>query len=172
MPDRSHQSKALSAVVIALALMLALLLLALMTTVVIAQDGDGSAITQEPTSEFDLNGLQIPTSNATFNPQNLPSLTGVNGHAVNANVSIRSGPGLGYPRISFLRKDGWIDIVGWNGWKDGRECSATFNDDLDMWVQVQVGERRGWVARCVLDIKGNISNLPIVSVTGERDLQR
>jgi hypothetical protein len=168
MPDRSHQPNALPAVVIALALMLMLLLLAMMTTVVTAQDTP----TQEPTSEFDLNGLQIPTSNATFNPQDLPSLTGVNGHAVNASVAIRSGPGLGYPRISFLRKDGWIDIVGWNGWKEGRECSATFNDDLDMWVQVQVGERRGWIARCVLDIKGRISNLPIVSVTGERDLQR
>lgn len=168
MPDRSHQSKTLPAILIALALMLMLLLLALMTTAVVAQDTP----TQEPTSEFDLNLPPTPGNAPTPNPQDLPSLTGVNGHAVNASVAIRSGPGIGYPRVSYLRKEGWIDIVGWNGWKDGRECSATFSNDLDMWVQVQSGEQRGWIARCILDIKGNISNLPIVSVTGERDLQR
>ncbi|MEO8395399.1 MAG: hypothetical protein ABI700_20565 [Chloroflexota bacterium] len=171
MPDRSRQPNALPAVVIALAFGLVLIGLALMTTVVTAQDG-GEA-TPAPTSEFDLN-LQptVAFATATFDPNSLSSLTGVNGHAVNASVTIRSGPGIGYARISYLRKDGWIDIVGWNGWKDGRDCSSVFNDDLDMWVQVQFGERRGWIARCVLTIIGPIDKLPIVSVTGERDLQR
>ena len=171
MPDRSHQVSALPAVVIALAFGLVLLLLALMTTSVVAQDG--SDATQEPTSEFDLN-LQ-PTfvfATATFDPNSVGSLTGVNGHAVNASVIIRSGPGIGYTRIGSLRKDGWIDIIGWNGWKERRTCSSTFYDDLDMWVQVQFGERHGWVARCILTITGQIDKLPIVSVTGERDLQR
>ncbi len=171
MPDRSRQPNALPAVVIALAFGLVLLVLALMTTTVTAQDG--SEATQAPTSEFDLN-LQ-PTfafATATFDANSLSSLTGVNGRAVNGSVTIRSGPGIGYARVSYLRKDGWIDIVGWNGWKDGRACSSTFNDDLDMWAQVQFGERHGWIARCVLTITGKISNLPIVSVTGERDLQR
>jgi hypothetical protein len=159
--------------VIALALVL-LLLLAMMTTAVTAQDNGGAATTEEPTSEFDYN--IAPTfvfATDEFNPQDLPSLTGINGHAGIASVSIRSGPGTNYPRISFLRKDGWIDIVGWNGWKSGRVCSATFNDDLDMWVQVQFGgDRHGWIARCTLDIKGKIENLPIVSADGQRTLQR
>jgi hypothetical protein len=169
MPDRSRQPNALPAALIALAFIV-LLLLAMMTTAVTAQDG---AATEEPTSEFDLNFQ--PTfafATATFDPNSLISLTGVNGHAVNASVIIRSGPGIGYARIGSLRKDGWIDIIGWNGWKDGRDCSAVFSDDLDMWVQVQFGERRGWVARCILTITGKITNLPIVSASGERDLQR
>jgi len=173
MPDRSHSSNSipLPAVLIALAAMLLLLLLATMTTAVTAQDSGTPTV--EPTSEFDLN-IQgtVPFATSTFDAQNLPSLTGVNGHAVNASVAIRSGPGIGYPRVGYLRMDGWIDIVGWNGWKRGRVCSSTFNNDLDMWVQVQFGERRGWVARCVLDIKGKIENLPIVSANGATTLQR
>ena len=169
MPDRSHQSNALPAVMIALAFVV-LLLLAMMTTAVTAQDS-GTA-TVEPTSEFDFNLPPTPGAAPTFDAQSLPSLTGVNGHAVKASVTIRSGPGIGYRPVSYLRLDGWIDIVGWNGWKVGRTCSSTFNNDLDMWVQVQFGERRGWIARCVLDIKGQIDKLPIVSATGATTLQR
>ncbi len=166
----SRKPNALPAVLFA-AVMLVLLLIMAMSSTVAAQ---GSA-TPEPTSEFNL--ILPPTigpqyAEPTLNPQMLPSLTGVNGQAANASVNIRSGPGLKYPPIGALKQDGWIDIIGWNGWEEGRLCSSEFKHDLDMWVQVQVGERKGWVARCVLDIRGSITDLPIVDASGERTLQR
>jgi hypothetical protein len=145
-----------------------LVMLALMlATTATAQD------TPQPTSEFDLNlppTFASPTE--TLNPQMLDSLTGVNGQAVNSAVHIRSGPGRNFASIGSLRQGRWIDIIGWNGWEDGRECSAVFESDLDMWVQVQFGERVGWIARCVLDIRGKLTDLPVVSESGERALQR
>ncbi len=167
MSDRKHFPH--SAGVIAAFGFVFLMLALVLANSVTAQDGG----TPEPTSAFDLNLAPTfagPTQ--TINPQMLPSLTGVNGQAVSASVIIRSGPGTQYPPIGSLAQDGWIDIVGWNGWQAGRICSSVFKHDLDMWVQVQVGERRGWVARCVLDIRGNIANLPIVTASGERILQR
>lgn len=143
-----------------------------------AQDGDPTPqATVQPTSEFD---FVIPPTFApptgTLDPSQLPSLSGVGGQAANANVAIRSGAGLDYPRIGYLRHERWIDIVGWNGWEgaeEGRTCSPDFEGDLDMWVQVQFGDgRRGWIARCVLNIRGDVTKLPIVTASGERILQR
>jgi uncharacterized protein YgiM (DUF1202 family) len=145
------------------------MMLALMLTTTVAAQGTQP----EPTSEFNLN--LPPTAAApteTLNPQMLDSLTGVNGQAANADVNIRSGPGLSYRAIGGLRQGRWIDIVGWNGWEEGRVCSSAFEADLDMWVQVQFGERRGWIARCVLDIRGRLTDLPVVNASGERVLQR
>lgn len=181
MPDRSRQPKptrSASTVAVILAAMLLVLLILVLTTSVTAQGETGDATpgdaTAQPTSEFDFS--LAPTfafeSNATVDPNQIPSLTGVGGHAVNASVIIRSGPGLDYRQISYLKQDGWIDIVGWNGWDEGRDCSTDFKSDLDMWVQVQFGERRGWIARCVLDIRGQLTKLPIVTESGERILQR
>jgi hypothetical protein len=158
---------------LALLCFFALLLGLALTTTVAAQDVTPPPA---PTSEFDFNVQEarptIPRPVETINPQMLPSLTGVNGQAVNAAVIIRSGPGLDYARVGALAQGGWIDIVGWNGWPEDRVCSAQFRRDLDMWVQVQRGEQRGWVARCVLDIRGDVTNLPIVDAAGDRELQR
>jgi hypothetical protein len=156
---------------IALALLLVLLFALLLSATVTAQEGE----TPEPTSEFGLNipsTFNAPLPDETLNPQMLPSLTGVNGQALNGAVSIRSGPGTSYPRIGGLNDQGWIDIIGWNGWSVGRECSAVFARDLDMWVQVRRGEQIGWIARCVLDIRGRVTDLPIVTAAGQRALQR
>jgi hypothetical protein len=169
MADHPPKSHALPAIAVVLVAMLFLLVLSTATAAVTAQDTP----TEEPTSEFSLNlppTFAGPT--ATFDPNNLVSLSGVGGQAVSSNVAIRSGPGLQYPRISYLPKDRWIDIVGWNGWEAKRICTTNFQRDLDMWVQVQFGERRGWIARCVLDIRGQLTKLPIVSADGTRDLQR
>jgi hypothetical protein len=156
---------------IALALVLLLMLALMLAATVTAQEGDEP----EPTSEFGLNipsTFQAPLPDETLNPQMLPSLTGVNGQAVNGAVSIRSGPGTSYPRIGGLQSFGWIDIIGWNGWRLGRTCSPTFTADLDMWVQVRRGEQIGWVARCALDIRGIVTDLPVVTAAGQRTLQR
>ncbi len=170
MPDHSLQpAHKSSTIVVLLAILLFALLIFVLTTSVTAQ-GD----TPQPTSEFDFNIEPTfaygPTE--TLDPNMLPSLTGVGGHAVNASVIIRSGAGLSYRQISYLKRDSWIDIVGWNGWDEGRNCSTDFKSDLDMWVQVQFGERRGWIARCVLDIRGELTKLPIVTESGERILQQ
>ena len=173
MPDRpsTRRPQVFAAL---LALLLVALIVLVLATSVTAQDNTFE-FTPQPTSEFDLNlapTFGAPQSAPTVDPQMLPSVSGVGGQAFNASVIIRSGPGLMYRPISYLKKDGWIDIVGWNGWEDGRTCMGDFKDTLDMWVQVQFGERRGWIARCVLDIRGQLTKLPIVTAAGERILQQ
>jgi uncharacterized protein YraI len=172
MPDRSYPRTALLPLVIALGLIGLLLMLSL-TTSVTAQSG--GTPTPVPTTALDAE-LNLPATvafaTATLDPSSLPSLTGVGGEAVNADVIIHSGPGLVYRSIGYLPKGQWIDIVGWNGWEVGRECSPVFRNDLDMWVQVQYGAARGWIARCTLDIRGKLTQLPIVTASGERILQR
>jgi len=108
----------------------------------------------QPTSPFDLN---LPPTPAPFTtPTAPPSLTGVNGYAERGAVSIRSGPGLGYPRIGALQQGQSIDILGYNGYDLDRPCSANFAADLDMWVMVSYPYRSGygWMARCALRING------------------
>ncbi|MDL1901005.1 hypothetical protein FBR02_09580 [Anaerolineae bacterium CFX9] len=115
-----------------------------------------------PTSVFDFN--IAPTTD--FNPATAtapPALSGVYGRAERAPVSIRSGPGLEYPRIGFLRLGASIDIIGYNGYDLNRPCSANFEADLDMWVYVDLNGLRGWMARCALTIGGerNMANFII-----------
>ncbi|MDZ4769895.1 MAG: hypothetical protein SGJ24_12260 [Chloroflexota bacterium] len=104
----------------------------------------------------------------------IPSLTGVGGKSDRGPAAIRSGPGLSFPRIGRVAPNAWIHIVGWNGWTVDRGCTPDFANDLDMWVQVQthLGEVRGWTARCVLTIIGDVSALPIVDAAGNRTFQR
>ncbi|HVU13914.1 MAG TPA: SH3 domain-containing protein [Phototrophicaceae bacterium] len=176
MPNRSPQRKRtaqLALLLFALGVVMLLLVFSLTTMVAAQDDGTNSTGTPEPTSEFSLN--LAPTyqfATPTLDPNQIPSLTGVGGQAVNASVIIRSGPGLLYPQIGSLKQGGWINIVGWSGWTLGRECSPLFFNDLDMWVQVQTGDARGWIARCVLQIRGPLTQLPIVTASGERIMQR
>lgn len=98
---------------------------------------------------------------ATVTPQDLPSLSGVGGTPVLSNVRIRLEPSLEARQMGILRFGKFIDIVGTNGFDPERSCSANFEDDLDMWVQVVFREQRGWVARCTLTIYGDMRPLPI-----------
>lgn len=104
--------------------------------------------------------LNLPPTRTFFGatPTAPPSLTGVNGYA-SANIAIRSGPGLEYPRVGFLAAGRLIDIVGYNGYNLDRSCSPVFAADLDMWVLVAMpgGEARGWMARCTLRITGEFN---------------
>lgn len=137
-------------------LFLLLVLLTLISTIA-AQDGtaDPAATpvpTQRPTSEFSFN--LAPTMAPFTTPTGMPSISGTGGTAVNSAVSIRSGPGLEYPRIGALAQGRSIDIVGYNGYDLSRSCSPNFEADLDMWVMVRWRERTGWMARCALEIRG------------------
>ncbi|GEM_PF-1152605 len=104
----------------------------------------------------------------------IPSLTGVGGKAETSPVAIRTGPGLEFRRIGRLAQGAWINITGWNGWEAGRTCTPDFESDLDMWVEVLTfpAEQRGWIARCVLNIIGDVTALPLVNAAGDRILQR
>lgn len=114
--------------------------------------------TPAPTSAFD---LIFPTSDPFLygTPTALPSISGVGGVAERAAVIIRSGPSTSYSRIGALRQGGSIDIIGYNGYDLERNCGPDFAADLDMWVLVQFGTRRGWMARCALTIRGE-HNMP------------
>ncbi len=170
MPNTSRKHKLQPTVMAAVLAVLALLVLTFAATVT-AQD---VTVTPQPTSEFsfDIAPTFQAGPTATFNPQLLASLTGVNGRATNSAVAIRSAPGLENRRIGALKQGAWIDITGWNGWEEGRTCSPTFENDLDMWVEVKFGSSTGWIARCVLEIYGTVTDLPIVAASGERILQR
>lgn len=86
-------------------------------------------------------------------------LSGVGATPLTRNVNVRSGPGLTYPVIRRLAVNQSLDVVGTNGFDTERTCVGNFNATLDMWVQVQFGEARGWVARCTVTITGDISRL-------------
>lgn len=108
-----------------------------------------------PTSVFDFsNG---PTVTPVVTSTAPASLTGVNGYAERAAVSIRSGPGLSYPRVGFVRQGASIDIIGYNGYSLSRPCTAFFGNDLDMWVAVSYRGGVGWMARCALRITNEAS---------------
>lgn len=166
---------------ILLCALLALMLLTLLIPMSLAQDVSPTPtdffaaveLTQRPTGQPYVGVPQYPLAILPDGTA-LPSLTGVGGKAENGPVAIRSGPGLEYPRIGRLPQGNWINIVGWTGWDANRGCTTNFLGDLDMWVQVQtqLTEQRGWIARCVLTIVGNIRALPIVDASGVRDLQR
>ena len=147
-------------------------LLALVLLIPIAAQ-DGGDLTPAAPTATPMFGDRFQLTPTPFPAPGIPiSLTGVNATAANATVAIRGGAGLDYRRIGRLTQGRSIDVIGWNGWEEGRACSPDFESDLDMWVQVQFGERRGWIARCVLSFTGRLTDLPIVTESGERIMQR
>lgn len=138
-----------------LAVLLLLAMLGMFSMAVSAQDSP----TPQPTSPFDLN--LPPTIAPLATGTAPPSLTGVNGYAVNGPVSIRSGPGLGYPIIGVLGIGRSIDIIGYNGYDLNRPCTVNFAGDLDMWVLVTYRGGEAWMARCALRITG-ARNMPFL----------
>jgi hypothetical protein len=108
-----------------------------------------------PTSIFDTS--RGPTVTPVVTSTAPPSLTGVNGYAERAPVSIRSGPGTQYPRVGFLPLGQSVNIIGYNGYSLSRPCSAFFQNDLDMWVAVSYRGGTAWMARCALHITNEAS---------------
>lgn len=87
------------------------------------------------------------------------SLSGVGATPLSRNVNIRSGPGTDYRVIRRLVVGESLDVVGTNGFDTDRTCAGDFAATLDMWVQVQFAEERGWIARCTVQITGDMSRL-------------
>ena len=86
-------------------------------------------------------------------------LSGVGAAPLSRNVNIRSGPGIEFPVLRRLVVGDSLDVVGTNGFDAERTCVGDFAATLDMWVQVQFAEERGWIARCTVDITGDLSRL-------------
>lgn len=133
-------------------ILITLLLLALASGALAQNDPQPTAA---PTVQ--LQGASAPRGTPTY----LPSLSGVGGTAGDIGVSIRSGPGLDFRVIGVLRPGRSIDITGTNGFDAERACSPNFEADLDMWVEVRFRETVGWMARCALTIRGDLSKLPV-----------
>lgn len=143
-----------SATGITLAAVVAIMLLA--AGLIAAQDTTPTVAPPTATSPFDFN--LPPTLTPLPTGTGIPiSLTGVNGYAERDAVVIRNGPGLGFRRISTLPLGQSVDIIGYNGYRLDRPCTANFTADLDMWVLVRFGERTGWIARCTLRITGEFN---------------
>ena len=87
-------------------------------------------------------------------------LSGVGATPLSRNVNIRSGPGTAFPVLNRLVVGDSLDVVGTNGFDTERSCLGDFAATLDMWIQVQFAEERGWIARCTVSITGDISRLP------------
>ena len=117
-----------------------------------------------PTIDFGLS-LPTPQPQATQGRPTIGSLlplslSGVGATPIERNVAIRQGPGLTYPRIGVLRAGKSIDVVGTNGYDQSRDClGVEFKTTLDMWLQVQLNEQRGWIARCTVIVSGDTSKL-------------
>jgi hypothetical protein len=77
-------------------------------------------------------------------------------------VNVRRGPGIQNRVRGVLRPSRYLEAIGYNGFDLDRTCSEDLQNDLDMWIQVRFNEGEAWVARCVVVVVGNLSNLPAV----------
>jgi hypothetical protein len=144
-----------------LAFLLVLILIFALAPLATAQDDPIPAPSPTPTVTLEApslnSGSATPELLANFD---LPIyLSGVGATPLTSNVNIRSGPGLDYPIIGRLRQTHSIDVVGYNGYDLGRSCEGDFSATLDMWITVQWNEQRGWIARCTVQITGDMSRL-------------
>ena len=80
----------------------------------------------------------------------------------NSVVNVRRGPGIGNRVRGVLRTGRYLEAIGTNGFDVDRTCSDTLSNDLDMWIQVSFNEGEAWVARCVVEVSGDVSTLPVV----------
>jgi hypothetical protein len=143
----------------------------LFASAAIAQQPDATQIpaapSPEPTIDF---GISLPTAVPAQSQKPISvesvgallpiSLSGVGATPIERNVAIRQGPGLEYPRVGALRFGKSIDVVGTNGYDQTRTClGVEFKTTLDMWLQVQVNEQRGWIARCTVIVTGDTTQL-------------
>lgn len=77
-------------------------------------------------------------------------------------VNVRSGDGTQYSMRGVLTK-GSLSITGRNNFDPNRVCTGIVETDLDMWLRVDLYHVEGWVARCAVNVTGDIAGLPVVS---------
>jgi hypothetical protein len=124
--------------------------LVLVAAVSAQDDGEEPATLEAPSLDDD---------SADGFPTPVRYLTGVGAYAETVNVNVRGGPGVYYPIIGLLLQGRSLDVTGYNGYDLGRNCGPVFELDLDMWVQVRFNDVSGWVARCTVTIRGDMSKM-------------
>lgn len=72
------------------------------------------------------------------------------------NLFLRSGDGPQYTPLAIIDGGTRLIAVGWNGLP--RQSA---------WWYVQVGAYRGWVSNQFVAVRGDLSEIPVVPVTGE-----
>lgn len=124
---------------------------------VLAQGADS---TEEPDSTEEVEATAEPI--VTVAPGDATGVT----VTVDEAINVRSGPGTEYT-IRGVAKDGTLDITGRNDFDPARPC-RTFQGDLDMWVRVDLFGIEGWMARCIAQIDGDLSIVPVVEPADPR----
>lgn len=76
-------------------------------------------------------------------------------------VNIRTGPGVRYRVRGLLRPNRYLEAIGHNGLDFDRVCSDNIANDLDQWIQVRFNEGEAWVARCAVEVIGDLSTLEV-----------
>jgi hypothetical protein len=122
------------------------------------------AFAQEGTPEATETATPRPSPDFTVEPEATldPSRVFVTPLQENAVVNVRRGPGLRFSVRGLLHPNRYLEAIGYNGFDLDRPCSETLSNDLDMWIQVSFNEGEAWVARCVVVVEGDLSNLPAV----------
>lgn len=130
------------------------------TALVFAQETTPET-TQEP----------LPSPDFTLDPEATldPSMVFVTPLQSDTVVNVRRGPGIGNRVRGVLRPSRYLEAIGYNGFDLDRNCSENLQNDLDMWIQVRFNEGEAWVARCVVEVLGDLSNLPVVAAESTQE---
>jgi uncharacterized protein YraI len=76
-------------------------------------------------------------------------------------INVRSGDGTQFTIRDTV--NGVLTITGRNNFDANRNCTGNFPTDADMWLRVDNNGVEGWVSRCIGEIDGSLSALPVVS---------
>lgn len=113
-------------------------------------DPNAAFTTSNPTPTYDT--VAPPAISATLTPPPSPTLSFNVAGVVRGEVNIRYGPGVDYPRVGVAIAGERFEISGYH--------------TQYPWVQIRYETSPNgyaWIARDLLDIQGNIFNLPAIS---------
>jgi hypothetical protein len=78
-------------------------------------------------------------------------------------VNIRSGPGRDYVVRAVLNNGFSVIATGRSNFDPAISCEGYPNQgNGDMWLRIQYSELEGWVNRCVVELDGEVADLPVV----------
>jgi len=83
-------------------------------------------------------------------------------------TNVRSGPGQAYTVIGVINPGFEVDVTGRTNFEAGRVCYSVFSGLTDMWLRVDFNGIEGWVARCAVDVEGNVDSLAVADPANPR----
>src|SRR5262245_45190857 len=79
------------------------------------------------------------------------------------SVNIRAGAGTEYVVRAVLNNGFSVMATGRSNFDPNISCDEYPNNgNSDQWLRVMHGELEGWVNRCVVEITGDVTGLPVV----------